>query len=210
MKNVKVKICGFTRVEDVLAAIDLGVDYLGFNFFAGSPRFLAEEKAREIFAEIPPTIPKVGVFVNEDLQRVLDLAIDLPLDFLQFHGDEAAEELNTLARPWFKALRIQGKSDLEKIPLYHSECVLLDAYDPQSYGGTGQRLDWELVKEAKSYNKKIILAGGLNPSNIAAAIEAVEPFAVDVASGVESEPGIKDVTLMERFIRNAKSHLHVV
>ncbi|MFO1462373.1 MAG: phosphoribosylanthranilate isomerase [bacterium] len=202
-----VKICGLTDLNDALDAIELGADYLGFNFYPDSPRFLPYERAEEIFQEIPTNIPKVGVFVNEDLQKVLDLAIELELDMLQFHGDESPESLNGLGRPWYKAFRLRDSKDVLEIPKYHCEWILVDAYSDKAYGGTGLTAHWDLVHEAERFGKKLILAGGLNPDNVATAIAAVKPFMVDVASGVESAPGCKDRHKMEVFISKAKSAL---
>jgi len=202
-----VKICGITEVHDALDAIELGADYLGFNFYPDSPRFLPYEKAEEIFQEIPTNVLKVGVFVNEDLNKVLDIAIELGLDMLQFHGDESAESLNGLGRPWYKAFRLRDEKDVAEIPQYQCDWILVDAYSDKAYGGTGLTAHWDLVHAAEKFGKKIILAGGLNPDNVAVAIAAVRPFMVDVASGVESEPGVKDRHKMEVFITKAKSAL---
>ncbi len=207
MSLVKVKICGLTCLEDVLDAIDLGADYLGFNFYSESSRYIDPQKAQVLFQDIPPNIPKVGVFVNEDLQRVIDLAIKLPLDILQFHGDEKPEELNVLGRPWYKAIRLKNENSLQSISFYHCDWILLDAFSEKEYGGTGQLASWDLVKKASQLGKKIILAGGLNEENIAKAVATVQPFMVDVASGVESLPGKKDKKRMELFIKRAKHEL---
>src|SRR5262245_56762906 len=122
-----VKICGLTNLDDALDAIELGADYLGFNFYPDSPRYVSPEQAREIFQEIPTIIPKVGVFVNEDMGKVLDLAIELELDMLQFHGDEPPEALNPLGRPWYKAFRLRNSQDVAEIPKYQCEWILVDA-----------------------------------------------------------------------------------
>ena len=205
MSSVRVKICGLTNFDDVMDAVELGADYLGFNFYPDSPRFLPPEDARKIFEEIPGNIPKVGVFVNESIQNVVDLAVDLELDYLQFHGDETAEELNPLGRPWFKAFRLKNESDLLVIPQFECEWILVDAYSEKAYGGTGITAHWDLVREAAKFNKKIILAGGLNEENISVAVATLNPFMVDVASGVESAPGKKDRFKMELFIQRAKA-----
>lgn len=211
MENTLVKICGLTNVEDTLAAIDLGADFLGFNFYPQSPRYLSYEKARKIFDEIPPNIPKVGVFVNEEYENIIDLAQLLSLDYLQFHGDETPEFCAQMGHPWWKAIRLANEDDIQKIPSYESEWVLIDAFVKGEYGGTGQKPDWELVKRVKNLGKKIILAGGLSPENVQLAIATVQPYAVDVASGVESKPGKKDLKKMEDFINKAKhSHLRLV
>ncbi|MDL1871055.1 phosphoribosylanthranilate isomerase [Deltaproteobacteria bacterium PRO3] len=202
-----VKICGLTDLNDTLDAVELGADYLGFNFYPDSPRFVDYEVAERIFEEIPTNIPKVGVFVNEDIGKVVDLAIELGLDMLQFHGDESPESLNGLGRPWYKAFRLKAPEDLAEIPKYHCDWILVDAYSEKAYGGTGLTAHWDLVHEAEKFGKKIVLAGGLNPDNVAVAIATVKPFMVDVASGVEASPGRKDRHKMEVFISKAKSAL---
>lgn len=205
MSIVKVKICGLTQLDDVLDAVELGADYLGFNFSPQSPRYLSDQQAREIFQEIPTNIPKVGVFVNEPIASVVDKAIDLGLDILQFHGDESPEDLNPLGRPWYKALRLKDEKVLEQIPSFQCEWILLDSYSEKAYGGTGLTTNWDLVREAAKYGKEIILAGGLNEENVSVAVASVQPFMVDVASGVEESPGKKDRHRMELFIQRAKS-----
>ncbi|MCC6273304.1 MAG: phosphoribosylanthranilate isomerase [Deltaproteobacteria bacterium] len=202
-----VKICGLTNLNDTLDAVELGADYLGFNFYPDSPRFVDYEVAERIFEEIPTNIPKVGVFVNEDIGKVVDLAIELGLDMLQFHGDESPESLNGLGRPWYKAFRLKAPEDLAEIPKYQCDWILVDAYSEKAYGGTGLTAHWDLVHEAGKFGKKVILAGGLNPDNVAVAIATVKPFMVDVASGVEASPGQKDRHKMEVFISKAKSAL---
>lgn len=205
MTQVKVKICGLTDLNDALDAVELGADFLGFNFYPDSPRYLKPEEAELLFQEIPSNIPKVGVFVNEDIQRVLDLAIELELDYLQFHGDEEPEALNELGRPWYKAFRLKKEEDLAAIARYQCEWILVDAYSEKAYGGTGLTAHWDLVREAKKFHKEIILAGGLNPENVATAVTTVKPFMVDVASGVEEAPGKKDRQKMDEFIQRAKA-----
>lgn len=200
-----VKICGLTNLDDTLEAIELGADFLGFNFYPESPRFISYEKAREIFQEIPQNIRKVGVFVNADLEEVKDVAIELDLDVLQFHGDEPAELLNEIGRPWYKVFRLRSEKDLAAIADYHCDWILVDAYSEKAYGGTGVTAHWDLVREAKKFGKEIILAGGLTPDNIALAVATVNPMMVDVASGVEAAPGEKDRHKMEVFIQRAKA-----
>jgi phosphoribosylanthranilate isomerase len=205
MGDVKVKICGLTNLDDALDAVELGADYLGFNFYPASPRCLSEETAMEIFEEIPTNISKVGVFVNEPIAEVLDKAIRLQLDILQFHGDETPEELNPIGRPWYKAFRLKDASVLAEIPKYECDWILVDAYSEKAYGGTGITAHWDLVREASRFGKKIILAGGLNEENVAMAVATVKPFMVDVASGLEISPRKKDRHKMELFIQRAKS-----
>ena len=204
MEPVLVKICGLTNLNDAMDAIELGADYLGFNFYPDSPRYLPPEKAVEIFQEIPTNIPKVGVFVNEDIQEVLDLAIELNLDLLQFHGDESPEMLNPIGYPWYKAIRMKDESVLFEIPRYECEWILTDSFSEKAYGGTGLTTQWDLVRRVQGMGKKVVLAGGLNPDNVSIAVATVKPMMVDVASGVESEPGVKDRLKMEMFISRAK------
>src|SRR4030095_6156137 len=211
MDTPLVKICGLTNREDALAAIEMGADLLGFNFYPESPRFLPYEDVESIFQEIPTNIAKVGVFVNEDLETAIDLACQFNLDYLQFHGDETPELLNPIGHPWFRAIRLGDEKDLEQIPLYECEWILLDARVEGDFGGSGERVAWELARRAKNMGKKLILAGGLTPENIQLAVATVQPFGVDVASGIERKPGRKDLKKMEEFITRAKSvPIHVV
>lgn len=197
-----VKICGITRLDDALCAIEAGADALGFNFYPGSPRFLRREQAQRLIEEIP-LIHRVGVFVNADIQQVIDLAIDLSLDCVQFHGDESPEYCNQLARPWYKVFRLEQESELAKLSAYQSEWLMVDAYSKKARGGTGECARWDLAIKAKTFGK-LILAGGLTPDNVEQAIRDVRPDAVDVASGVERSPGIKDPRKLERLIAIVK------
>lgn len=201
--SVLVKICGITNIDDALDAIELGADFLGFNFYPDSTRYIEPEKAFSIIQEIPGAIKKVGVFVNADPQYVLDIAVDLELDFLQFHGDETPEYCNAFGRPWIKAFRLKEEADLEIIPQYESPWLLVDSYVEKAFGGTGIVSDWDLARSAKKYGS-LFLSGGLKPENIEMALQSVKPYAVDVASGVEQSPGIKDRYKMEELIARVK------
>lgn len=201
--TTKVKICGLTNADDAVDALELGADYLGFVFYEGSKRYVKPESFAEIALEIPGEIPKVGVFVNADPQLVIDYATQFDLALLQFHGDETPEYCRQFARPYVKALRPKNAADLEKIPLYECEAVLIDSLVGNAYGGSGVVGDWELTRAAKKYGK-VFLSGGLTPGNVEMAIHAVKPFAVDVASGVEASTGKKDYRKMEEFIKKAK------
>ena len=200
-----VKICGLTNLEDSLAAIEMGADFLGFNFYPKSPRFLELERAQKIFEEIPSNIPKVGVFVNEEYQNIIDIASELNLDILQLHGDETPEFCNQIGRAWYPAIRLANEEAFEQIPKYESDWILIDTFVKGQYGGTGIRANWGLAKEAKKFGKKILLAGGLDPENVQIAIATAQPDAVDVSSGIEERIGKKDLKKMEEFIQKAKS-----
>ena len=199
----KVKICGITNLEDALFAAEAGADALGFVFYAKSPRCIAPDRAREIILRLPPFVTKVGVFVNEELDRVREIMAYCHLDYAQLHGDEPPEQVAALAPRVIKAVRVRLAADIERLAQYRAVAYLLDTYHPTKHGGTGEAFDWELAVEAKSHGP-IILAGGLTPDNVAAAIERVQPYAVDVSSGVEAAPGIKDYQKVQCFIIAAK------
>lgn len=201
--SIKIKICGITNIDDALDALELGADYLGFNFYPDSPRYLPFNKASALFQEIPENIGKVGIFVNANVQKVIDIATELNLDFLQFHGDELPEYCNSFARPFIKSIHPQNTEDFKNLAQFEADYILIDAHVENSYGGTGVVSNWDLAREAKSY-KPIFLSGGLNCDNIEIAIASVQPFAVDVASGVEQSPGKKDYRKMEEFIKKAR------
>jgi phosphoribosylanthranilate isomerase len=198
-----VKICGITNVDDALAAVELGADAVGFNFYAKSPRHVSFEKALKVAEEIPPSVLKVGVFVNEAEQTVKDISVALELDYLQFHGDETPAYCEQFATPYWKAFRLKDEKSLDLMKKYGCDYYLVDTFIAQSFGGTGVTGNWDLARQAKKVGK-IILAGGLTPENVADAIRTVGPDGVDVASGVEDKPGRKSAAKMERFISNAK------
>lgn len=202
--SILVKICGLTNLEDTMDAIELGADFLGFNFYPDSPRYIQPDRAKEIFREIPGGVVKVGIFVNADIQTVIDMAIDLELDYLQFHGDETPDYCNRFGRPWWKAFRPQNEKDLAIISPYKSEWLLIDSFVEKAFGGTGIVSNWDLAQKAKQYGK-LILSGGLRSDNIEMALGSVKPYAVDVASGVESSPGVKERSKMEEFIKRVKA-----
>lgn len=201
----KIKICGITSIADALDAIDLGVDYLGFNFYPDSKRFVNPETFHEINEELPFNVPKVGVFVNAAPQYVIDVVTQYNLDYIQLHGDEDVAYCSQFARPIIKALRPERESDLEGLADYDAELILIDAFVSDSYGGTGVVSNWDLAKKAKNCGKPLMLSGGLTPENIEMAVGVVKPFAVDVASGVEHEPGIKSRAKMEEFVKRVRA-----
>jgi len=198
----KIKICGITNKEDALWAISLKVDALGF-IFANSPRRVDLEIAQKIIELLPPFISSVGVFVNEDREKVKGIVESCRLTTLQFHGEESPSYCQGFRQKVVKAFRIKDKSMLEKITQYQNkiDAYLLDTYSPFRYGGTGRTFDWRVAKEIKRLGLPIILSGGLNPDNIREAISQVRPYAVDVSSGVEKEPGKKDLEKLRDFVR---------
>jgi phosphoribosylanthranilate isomerase len=198
---LKVKICGITEREDALAAVKLGADVLGF-IFASSPRQILPETARRIIDEIPPFVKTVGVFVNEEAKTIRDLISFCGLDLVQLHGDESPDFCRDLMPYSLKALRIKDESSLEMCPSFQGRVrgLLLDTFAKDKAGGTGKTFDWRLAKKAKTYGMPIILSGGLRPSNIEYAVRIVEPYAVDVNSGVEDQPGKKSYPLMKELI----------
>ncbi len=201
--SVKVKICGLTNLDDALAAVEFGADALGFNFWAESPRHVTPEKVKEMVEEIPPSVIKVGLFVNERFETIRDIAVDLSLDALQFHGDETPFFCEQFSVPYWKAFRPRDERGLELLKKYHCEYYLIDTFLEKGYGGTGIVGNWDLAREAKKIGK-VILAGGLTPDNVEVAIRSVRPAGVDVASGVEERPGKKDHAKLEEFITKAK------
>lgn len=201
---VKVKICGITRLEDALAAAELGADALGFVFYEKSPRYVRPDIAADIIAQLPPFITSVGLFVNPDETIVKEIITQTAVDLLQFHGDEENTFCAQFSRPFIKAIRMAEALDLHKeIEKYPgARGILLDAYDPQRYGGTGHTFEWSRVHS--SLPKPIIVAGGLTPENVAQAVAMTHPWGVDVSGGVEQSKGIKQRSLIEAFMRGAK------
>lgn len=194
-----VKICGITNLQDALAAVEFGADALGFNFYSKSPRRVSPDKVVKILEDVPPSILKVGVFVNEPEGNVRDIASSLELDYLQFHGDETPSYCEQFATPYWKAFRLKDEKTIELMKKYKCDYYLVDSFTTQVYGGSGVTGNWDLAREAKKVGK-IILAGGLTPENVADAIRTVQPDGVDVASGVEEKPGRKDAAKLERFM----------
>jgi phosphoribosylanthranilate isomerase len=201
----RVKICGITSERDAASAIEAGADALGFVFYEKSPRFVTREIARDIIAKVPPFITTVGVFVNETADVIKGLREFVPLDRVQLHGDEDPEFSELLGPGVIKALRIKGEEDILVLKDYNATAFLLDAFVDGKPGGTGATFDWAIALEAKRYGR-IILSGGLTPENVAEAVVRAAPYAVDVSSGVESSPGVKDPDKIRRFIEEAKGY----
>jgi phosphoribosylanthranilate isomerase len=197
MNRVRVKICGVTRAEDALAAVRLGADALGFNFWPGSKRHVTAAAARGIIARLPPFVTPVGVFVNQLEEEMRAIAAETGIQIFQLHGDEPPELCARLPLPVVKAIPVDQVRALSRLLSYEVSAFLLDT-PSRGYGGSGEPFDWSLA-EGVSEVAPVILAGGLTPENVAAAVRAVRPYAVDVASGVESSPGVKDTARMSRF-----------
>lgn len=200
MAAVRSKICGITRVEDALAAAEAGADAIGLVFYAKSPRAVSVQQARAIIAALPPFVTSVGLFVDASRCELGEILDAVPLDLLQFHGDETPAECDSYGRPYIKALRVKPGDDIAaQVALYaNARGVLLDTYVPGIPGGTGEAFDWSLVPA--DLNKPVILAGGLTTANVAQAIAQVRPFAVDISGGVESAKGIKDAAKIQAFM----------
>lgn len=199
---VRVKICGIRDREAAHAAVAAGADALGFVFVLGSRRWVAPDTARAIIADLPSFVCTVGVFVDAPVEIVKEIAAYCRLQALQFHGDESPRYCASFDRPVIKALRFRGPEDLAGIQRYNVQAVLVDAFVPGRAGGTGHTLDWEKLRDL-SWNRPLILAGGLTPENVSSAVAAVRPWAVDVSSGVETG-GRKDPRKIQAFVRNAK------
>ena len=204
LPRTRVKICGLTRAADARDAVRAGVDALGLVFYPGSPRHVSIDSARLVVAEIPAFVTVVALFVDETVERVKEILKAVRVDLLQFHGDEPPEYCEQFGRPWIKAVRMRPGLDLEAVAIRYAmaEGILLDAWDPDAQGGTGLTFDWETIPSEMA--ERIILAGGLGPSNVAQALAAVGPYAVDVSSGVEAAKGIKDANKMAAFLNEVQ------
>jgi phosphoribosylanthranilate isomerase len=203
--STRVKICGITNLADAQAAVEAGADALGFNFYEKSPRFVPLKTAAEISKQLPPFVMRVGVFVNAPEELILRAISEAGLTLLQFHGDEPPEFCTQFGLMSMKAFRIRDAESLKGIPNYQTDAYLLDAFSPTAIGGTGEKFNWDLAVEAQKFGKPIFLAGGLTPENVAGAVRKVQPFGVDVSSGVESSPGKKDHAKVRAFVSAVKS-----
>ncbi len=199
--RTRVKICGITRPQDAIAAVELGADAIGLVFYAHSPRNVSIEQAAEIVAGLPPFVSKVGLFVNAEPAFINSVLKRVALDCLQFHGDETAAECEQINMPYYKAIRVKNDTNLLQYASQYqrANALLLDAYSEAAVGGTGQVFDWTLIPT--NMGKPVVLAGGLNAGNVAAAIKQVNPYAVDVSGGVEASKGIKDAVKIAAFMQ---------
>ena len=205
--SVRVKICGITTVADARLAVRAGANLIGLNFYPPSPRYVSESTAKAIRSILPRDVRCVGVFVNAERERIADYVQSLSLDAIQFHGDEDAAALTDWSVATIKAVRVGLETSLtEQLEGIQTDYLLLDTYSSRGYGGTGETFAWEYAATLPRLTlDRTILAGGLNAENVALAVEAVRPWAVDVASGVESAPGQKDAGKLHAFINNAKA-----
>lgn len=205
MSGVRVKICGITNIGDARAVIDAGADALGLVFYSASPRAIDIEQARSIALAVGPFITVTGLFVNADPEFVNALLARVPLQLLQFHGDETAAYCESFRRPYMKAIRMRPELDVEAAIAAHPNAsgILLDAYRPGIPGGTGETFDWDRVPRHASV--PLVLAGGLTSENVARAVRQTGVYGVDVSGGVESAPGKKDHNQIKSFINNARS-----
>jgi len=203
MLIVKVKICGITNYEDAAAALDMGADLLGFNFYPKSPRFIAPDRAAEIINKLPAFIDLAGIFVNASIDQIHEIKKLCSLDWVQLHGDESPQfcrEFLSYNVKVMKALRVKDSSDIKKADDYFTDAILLDAFNPEKYGGTGLTFDWNIIGHI---GKRVFLAGGINPDNAADAVK-LGVYGIDVCSGIEAEPGKKDHKKMKKLFENIK------
>lgn len=198
-----IKICGVTNYDDAAAVVDAGATAIGFNFFPKSKRYIDPIDAKEIADKIRGKISIVGIFVDEDLQSVKSIAAAVKLTYCQFHGNEAPDYIKKFPNA-IKSFRVNDSLKNIYFDDYKVAAFLLDAYDENEMGGTGKQFNWLLAREANEFGK-IILAGGLNSENVSEAIEIVQPWGVDVSSGVEIEPGKKDKLKIQQFVQNARN-----
>ena len=207
--RTRAKICGITRVEDAQSVVQSGGDAIGLVFYTPSPRNVSIEQAQVLVQHIPAYVQVVGLFVNATVDEIADILKKVPLDMLQFHGDESPEQCQAIAdqtaRRWYKAIQVKPDLDviatIEKYQQAGASAVLLDAWHPELKGGTGHSFDWTQFPQL---DIPLILAGGLKPDNIEEAIQTAQPFAVDVSGGVESAKGIKDQQLIQRFMQGVQ------
>jgi phosphoribosylanthranilate isomerase len=202
--RTRIKICGITNHEDAASAVACGADALGFNFYKGSSRYISPAKAAEICAQVPAFVSTVGLFVNEPLADVNRILKSLRLGLLQFHGDETPEYCASVGHPYMKALRATNRDQIkvEAQSFDSAQAILVDTATDGQFGGTGKTFDWSMLPDL---GKPVVLAGGLDASNVGAAIAATNPYAVDVSGGVERSRGVKDVAKMKKFVEAVQS-----
>ncbi|HEY6465976.1 MAG TPA: phosphoribosylanthranilate isomerase [Candidatus Acidoferrales bacterium] len=207
MAKTRVKICGITNWTDARRAFEAGADFLGFNFYSGSPRYISPAQAGKIVKRLPEGVAAVGVFVNETEDAVIEVARRLKLDFVQLHGEETPATVAKIAMyvPVIKALRVRKPFRVAQLQRFKcASAFLLDGFDRRARGGTGKTFDWTVARRVKR-GRNIFLAGGLSPENVAEAQKSVTPYALDVCSGVEARPGKKDAARIKAFMRAVRN-----
>jgi len=203
MSVVKIKICGITNLEDAAAAVDMGADLLGFNFYPKSKRYITPAEAISIIDKLPTFVDIAGVFVNATVEDIKEVAEECFLNWIQLHGDETPDFCDSVLCPGaktIKAIRIKSPQDIEKVEQYYTDAVLLDAYDSKSYGGTGKSFNWDMIGHI---HKRVFLAGGITPQNAVQAI-GVGVYGIDLCSGIEKSPGKKDHEKMKLLFENIR------
>ena len=202
---VRIKICGITRERDAVLAAELGVEAIGFVFWPGSPRVIPTDAARAIAAAVPSTVVKIGVFVNQPLDEIRATAEAVGLDGLQFHGDESDEDMTAMILPVIKAVPLGQPGDEQRaMDLPAGVVPLLDVFDPVRRGGTGRTVDWDVAARI-AFKRPTMLSGGLTSENVGEAVRRVDPWYVDVSSGVEASPGVKDERRLREFVEAARA-----
>ncbi|MCD6175012.1 MAG: phosphoribosylanthranilate isomerase [Planctomycetes bacterium] len=202
--TVKIKICGITNLDDAQAAIEMGADILGFNFYRQSPRYIETNEAEKIICKLPGFVDIAGVFVNANRPDIRELTDSGLLNWVQFHGDETSEfcsQFNAWNLHTIKAVRVRSVEDIDRAQEFETFSLLFDAFDPNQYGGTGKTFDWSLLRK---YPHRVFLAGGINPDNVSDALET-DVYGIDICSGIESEPGKKDHPKMKQLFDNIHS-----
>jgi phosphoribosylanthranilate isomerase len=200
---IRVKICGITNLEDALAAAKFGADAVGFVLYPNSPRYLKPAQAKLIIDQLPPFVTSVGVFAHQPVEEIRRMMEECGFDLVQLQGDESPEFCWRLGSRVVKAIRVKDHGSLKQMAEYSVRAFVLDTYRENQLGGTGERFDWDLAVQARSFGQ-IILAGGLTPENVQDAIRKVQPYGVDVSTGVEKDIGKKDHVKIENFIRQAR------
>ena len=206
MKRVRVKICGITIPEQATAIAALNIDALGFILYKESPRYIKPDKIRSIINILPPFVKTVGVFVNESLENLRKIMLETGLDLAQLSGDESSNycrQLSELGINWIRAFRIRNSADLEQTSHFQTNFVLLDAWSDDAFGGTGKTFSWDLIDKLPN-RFEIILAGGITIDNVANAIKTVQPYGIDISSGVEESPGIKSIEMVKTLLKQIK------
>ncbi len=201
----KVKICGITNLKDAEAAISYGADLLGFNFYPKSPRYINPKDAQKIVNKLPAFIRIVGLFINETFEHIRGVMDECYMNMIQLHGDESpkfCESVSGLNVRTIKAIRVKDYNDIKAAEKYFTDAVLLDAFDPNKYGGTGLKFDWNIIGHI---DKRIFLAGGINPENVVEAVK-LGVYGIDICSGIESAPGKKDLKKMKQLFENIRHY----